>query len=328
MSNIAKIKNPEGWVLGRGARAEELGRFIVASAETRCPTIIIGETGSGKEAVARVIHSTSGRAPERFVPVNCPATPDTLFESLFWGKRKGSYTGADATTDGYFQNANGGTLFLDEICELGVLIQPKLLRAIQTSKVRRLGDSSEQDVDLHLVCATNRDVLAEMAAGRFREDLYYRLAVLIIEVPPLRERMEDLPLFVDFYLTQYANRYKRERKSVDDATMRQLEQYPWPGNLRELAHVVERSYVLNAPIELPKIRPMEKEPLPTLNHRELRKLATGIALQRSRGNVSRAASLCGVAPQTIRKLAPPTAPILRRRSEPSSNGAPHEATSH
>ena len=330
MDHISKLKNPDGWVLGRGPRAQELARYIAASAETGCPTIISGETGSGKEAVARLIHSTSGRSTKRFVPVNCPATPDPLFESLFWGKRKGSFTGADSTTDGHFQNADGGTLFLDEICELGILVQPKLLRAIQTLKVQRVGDSDEKDVDVHLVCATNRDLTAEIAAGRFRQDLFFRLAVLVIEVPPLRDRIEDLPLFVDYCLKQYAAKYRRAEKTVDAAQMRIFEGYPWPGNLRELAHLIEQAYVLDGPIQLPKIRPMEKEPLPTLNHRELRVMASGIALARSHGSPSKAARLCGVSVPTLLRLAPATAPLVTRKrsTAPSGNGAPHPAEAH
>jgi two-component system, NtrC family, response regulator AtoC len=209
-------------------------------ASSRAPILIMGESGTGKELVARAVHTNSDRAGRPLIPVNCGAIPASLMEAEFFGHVKGAYTGAVSDQKGYFERADGSTLFLDEIGELPRDLQVKLLRALQESQINRVGDSKLMSLDFRLIAATQRDLEVEVKAGRFREDLYYRLNVFPVRLPPLRERSEDIPLLVDHFLSQATRRGLR----ISEAAQRRLMAYGWPGNVRELANVVERAAIL------------------------------------------------------------------------------------
>jgi two-component system, NtrC family, response regulator AtoC len=229
------------------AAAPEMVRVMEKARKVaKHPTTILleGATGTGKELMARLIHSESTRSQGAFVAVNCGAVPDNLLESEFFGHVKGAFTGADRDRDGLFEAADGGTLFLDEVGEIPDFLQVKLLRVLQEGEVRRVGESASRRTDTRIVAATNRDLEAEVAAGRFREDLYYRIAVVTLRIPSLKERPEDLPLLVRHFLKRHAERLGIEVTGVDPLAMRVLAAHEWPGNVRELENVLERAMVL------------------------------------------------------------------------------------
>ena len=230
-------------LVGDGAAMQKLRATIRTVAPTRTTVLVLGETGTGKELVARAIHAASPRAERRFVAVNCAAIPAPLLESELFGHVRGAFTDAVRDKPGLFEDADGGTLFLDEVGELPLPLQAKILRALQESEIRRVGDTDAIKVDVRLVAATLRDLPAEVAAGRFREDLYYRLAVVPLAVPPLRERAEDIPQLARFFAERHAARHKRQVALTDDAAQL-LARQPWPGNVRDLENVVERAVVL------------------------------------------------------------------------------------
>ena len=227
---------------------------VVAPAD--CAVLIQGETGTGKEVIAQAIHEASPRRQHRFVAVNCAAIPAALLESELFGHERGAFTGAVAQRLGRFQAADRGTLFLDEIGELPIELQPKLLRALQEREVERLGCSHATRVDVRIVAATNQNLEQMVRERRFRMDLYYRLKVFPITLPPLRERIGDIPLLVDHFLRSYAHRQGKSIEFVPDEVMAAIETYSWPGNIRELQNFIERSViltrgpVLQAPIEV------------------------------------------------------------------------------
>src|ERR1700761_3454911 len=213
------------------------------AAPSSATVLILGESGTGKELVARFIHEHSARAKAPFVAVNCSAIPETILEAELFGHEKGSFTGAFAKRDGRFARAAGGTLFLDEIGELSPAVQVKLLRVLQEGEYEPLGGNTTKS-DVRIVAATNRDLVSEVAAGRFREDLYYRLNVIAVTAPPLRARREDIPLLVDHFLGVYCTKNGRARLTVPSEVLRKLMDYSWPGNVRELENVIERAAVL------------------------------------------------------------------------------------
>ncbi|MBI4513429.1 MAG: sigma-54-dependent Fis family transcriptional regulator [Gemmatimonadetes bacterium] len=213
--------------------------------------LITGESGTGKEVIARHVHAESPRADGPFVPVNCGAIPENLLESELFGHVKGAYTGATTDRPGLFEEANGGTLFLDEIGELPQPLQVKLLRALQEGEIRRVGESAARKVDVRILCATARDLQKEVQEGRFRSDLFYRINVVYIHIPPLRHRREDIPRLVEHFIDKYRRQLGVAIKGVEPDAMRALENYPWPGNVRELENVIERGIVL---AEGPRIR--------------------------------------------------------------------------
>jgi two-component system response regulator AtoC len=231
-------------IIGDGPSMQKLKTTIKVVAPTRTTVLIQGESGTGKELVARAIHEASPRRTKRFVAINCAAIPATLLESELFGHVRGAFTDAVRDKPGLFEDADGGTLFLDEVGELPIPLQAKLLRALQESEIRRVGDSASIKVDVRLIAATLRDLTAEVAAGRFREDLYYRLNVLPVAVPALRERTEDIPQLVGFFVARHAARHHRNVE-VSDAAVEALAQQPWPGNVRELENVIERALVLS-----------------------------------------------------------------------------------
>ncbi|MCC4260182.1 sigma-54 dependent transcriptional regulator [Pseudomonas aestusnigri] len=233
-------------ILGISPPIERLRNQISKLARSQAPLYISGESGSGKELVARRIHALSPRAEQPFVPVNCGAIPSELMESEFFGHRKGSFSGAVADKPGLFQAANHGTLFLDEVADLPMAMQVKLLRAIQEKAVRAVGSQHEEAVDVRLLCATHKDLANEVAQGRFRQDLFYRINVIELQVPPLRARREDLPLLVRSILSRLAKRANRPAPApaVTEAGMERLLNYRFPGNVRELENALERAFTL------------------------------------------------------------------------------------
>ena len=232
-----------GPLLGASPSMKDVYRLIEMAAPTAAPVLISGETGTGKELVARTIHERSPRRTQPFVAVNCSAIPDTLLESELFGHEKGSFTGALERRAGLFELADTGTIFLDEITEMSGTLQAKYLRTLQDGTLRRLGGKAEIQVDVRVVAATNKDPLRAVQDGKFREDLYYRLSVLNIALPPLRQRPEDILLLVEAFIQEFNGKYARSVTAVDDAVMNLALQHRWPGNVRELRNAVERAVV-------------------------------------------------------------------------------------
>jgi two-component system response regulator PilR (NtrC family) len=231
-------------MLGKSPPMREVFDFVQRVAPTKTSLLITGESGTGKELVARALHGLSERRDRPFVAVNCGAIPENLLESELFGHVKGSFTGAVANKLGLFEVADGGTLFLDEIGDMPLALQVKVLRAIQDKTFKRVGGTQDIHVDVRILCATNRDLDEEVRAGRFREDLFYRLNVIEVHLPALRERREDIPQFVHFFLDKYARELGREVSEVDPAVISALESYPFPGNVRELENLMERAVTL------------------------------------------------------------------------------------
>lgn len=228
---------------GHSAAMQEVRRSLLRLARSMAPVVISGESGSGKERAARAIHALSSRAARPFVAVNCGAIPENLMEAEFFGYVKGAFTGADGDRQGFFQAAHGGTLMLDEVADLPLTMQVKLLRALQERRVRKIGESREDPVDVRVVCASHQNLARLVAAGRFREDLFYRLNVLELRMPTLRERGEDVPVLAGVLLEQLAARYGDPRpKRLTRQALQQLCAYPFPGNVRELDNLLERAY--------------------------------------------------------------------------------------
>ncbi|HEX2254015.1 MAG TPA: sigma-54 dependent transcriptional regulator, partial [Thermoanaerobaculia bacterium] len=231
-------------IIGKSRRMQEVFALVERVARTSSTVLIHGESGTGKELIARAIHFAGPRAGKRFLSVNCGAMPENLLESELFGHERGAFTGAVKEKLGLFQAADGGTLFLDEIGEMTPTMQVKLLRALQEKVVRKVGGTAEEPVDVRIIAATNQDLSALIEAGEFREDLYYRINVIPVDLPPLRDRREDIPLLVDFFLDKYGREMGVEPKRVTAEAMRALESYSWPGNVRELENVVERALAL------------------------------------------------------------------------------------
>jgi DNA-binding NtrC family response regulator len=298
--------------------ALEIIRAVAPTSET---VLIEGESGTGKELLARALHEESRRAGRPFVAVNCAAMPEGLIESTLFGHERGAFTGAASRFIGAFERADGGSLLLDEISELRLDLQAKLLRAIQQKQFERVGGGRPIRVDVRIIATTNRDLKAAVAEGRFRRDLYYRLNVFPVRVPPLRERLEDVPLLVRHFVDEYARDLGIDPPQVEPQTLRALSDRVWPGNVRELQHAVVRAVVLKrqGPLEFADFRLEEagrpiaegladelgsaREPQPewgTLNLRELERCAIERALGRTGGNRARAARLLGISDRTLR----------------------------
>ncbi|HAD13465.1 MAG TPA: response regulator [Saprospirales bacterium] len=240
-----QVKNSKGvTMIGDSGPILAIKKMLEKVAPTESRVLITGQNGTGKELVARWIHEKSNRADGPMVEVNCAAIPSELIESELFGHKKGSFTGAIADRPGKFESANGGTLFMDEIGDMSLDAQAKVLRALQESKITRVGDSKEIKVDVRVLAATNKDLRAEIAAGRFREDLYHRLAVIVVQVPSLNERREDIPLLVEHFNRRIADDYGHSPKSFGPGAMQALQDYDWTGNIRELANVIERLFIL------------------------------------------------------------------------------------
>ena len=231
-------------ILAKSPQMQAIFKTITKIAEYKTTALITGESGVGKELIARALHSKSSRRGGPFVAVNCGAIPEPLLESELFGYRRGAFTDAVADRAGLFEQANGGTLLLDEVGELPLSLQVKLLRVLQEETIRRLGDNKDLKIDVRILAATHRDLAAETKAGRFREDLYYRINVLPIHVPPLRERREDIPILLDHFLARNNARFNTQIRGFDAEARRLLLEYAWPGNVREMENTIERAMVL------------------------------------------------------------------------------------
>src|ERR1700729_3613872 len=233
-------------IIGQSPNMRAIFELIQTIAPQSSRVLITGESGTGKELVARAIHENSARSQAPFITINCGAFPETLLESELFGYMRGSFTGANENRRGLFQAADGGTLFMDEIGNMSLTMQVKLYRVLQEGKVRPLGSTEESDVDVRVIAATNKDFAKEIAEGRFREDLYYRLSVIPIHVPALRERREDIPLLARSFLDRYSKSMNKKIEAIEPEAMRRLEVYDWPGNVRELENTIERAVALEA----------------------------------------------------------------------------------
>ena len=231
-------------ILAKSPQMTAIFKTITKIAEYKTTALITGESGVGKELIARALHTKSSRRGGPFLAVNCGAIPEPLLESELFGYRRGAFTDAVADRAGLFEQANGGTLLLDEVGELPLSLQVKLLRVLQEETIRRLGDNKDLKIDVRILAATHRDLAAETKAGRFREDLYYRINVLPIHVPPLRERREDIPILLDHFLARNNARFNTQIRGIDPEARRLLLEYAWPGNVREMENTIERAMVL------------------------------------------------------------------------------------
>ncbi len=295
-------------LIGNSEAVRNVSALIeVAGKNPDTPVLVTGESGTGKELVARLIHLSSGRKGGRFQAVNCAAVPNELFESEFFGYERGAFTDAKSSRNGFFRAADGGTLFLDEVGELSLQQQTKLLRVIEDSQVRPVGSDDSVPVDVRIVCATNRDLKELMDEGRFRLDLYYRLSVLVIGVPPLRERPEDIPLLIDFFLDSLCGRMGRKRLTVDPASVSALCSYSFPGNVRELRNMVERAVIAGSePVRIPLPASFEHRDSPAAGSpvlvlAELERGAILKALELEGGIRTRAAHLLGITRQALER---------------------------
>jgi two-component system, NtrC family, response regulator PilR len=233
-------------IIGTSSKMRAIFELIQNIAPQSSRVMITGESGTGKELVARAIHENSARASKPFITINCGAFPETLLESELFGYLRGAFTGANENRPGLFQAANGGTLFMDEIGNMSVTMQVKLYRVLQEGKVRPLGSTEETDVDVRVIAATNKDLEREIAGDRFREDLYYRLSVIPIKLPALRERREDIPLLARYFLDRFSASMGKQVEGIEPEAVRRLEVYDWPGNVRELENTIERAVALES----------------------------------------------------------------------------------
>jgi transcriptional regulator with PAS, ATPase and Fis domain len=297
-------KNPYP-IIGRSRQIQGLVHLINLMAENSSTTVLIeGETGTGKELVARNIHILSRRADKPFVDINCASVPEHIFESELCGHEAGAFTDAKTTKKGLFEIAEGGTLFLDEIGEMPQPLQAKLLRIIETKTFRRVGGTRDIKVDVRIIAATNKDLGECTKEGSFREDLYYRLNVMPIKIPPLRERAEDIPLLAEFFLFDTAGNMNRKVSSIDKDALKALSSYKWPGNIRELRNVLERAVILchgqvitTGHLTLPVSAPEETPELLTLS--EVERIHIRNVLASSGNNRTKAAKLLGISRSTL-----------------------------
>ena len=304
--HFASEKSLPPHVIARSPLTIELFQQVALIAPSEARVFITGDSGTGKEVVADVIHAWSARANGPLVKVNCAAIPETLLESELFGHEKGSFTGASATRIGRFEEADGGTIFLDEIAEMTSALQAKLLRVTQDGKFQRIGSNREIRTNARLIAASNRDLEAEVKAGRFREDLFYRLNVVELNLPPLRERREDILPLTDLFISQLA----RSRARLAEATADCLKNYPWPGNVRELRNVIERAVLLSQselilPEHLPaKLRDAAKQATPALTldtqtMDEIERNAIIVALKQHKSNRTETAKALGISRRAL-----------------------------
>ena len=301
-------------IIGKSAKMREIFEIIAHISDLPANVLILGESGTGKELIARAIHRHSARSERPFVPLNCAAIPETLLESELFGHVRGAFTDARKDRRGLFQEANGGVLFLDEISEIPLNLQAKLLRIIEDKEVRPLGANQSEKVDARLVSACNRDLEQLVQEGRFRQDLYYRLNVIRIALPPLRQRPEDIPMLVDHFMRKFADQANRKIEGIEQDALAALMNYRWPGNVRELEHTIERAALLGKGSNL-SLRDL---PLPLLEHdddavteaaaksytlRDLERQYIMRVMETTNGNKTEAARILGVDRTTLyRKL--------------------------
>jgi DNA-binding NtrC family response regulator len=300
-----------GRIIGNSPGIRGVYRVVEQAAPTAASVLIWGESGTGKELVAQTIHELSPRATFPFVAINCAAIPETLLESEIFGHEKGAFTGAQDRRIGVFELAHRGTLFLDEIAEMVPATQVKLLRVLQERTFRRLGGRQEQSVDVRIIAATNMNPDEAVKSGKLREDLYYRLNVFAVELPPLRARREDIPLLIQNFLNEFNRTNNKSIRGVDQEAMHVLENYPWPGNIRELRNIIERATILAEsefiePRHLPPaLIERGEESLPTLTIApgttvdEAERLLILLTLEHTRNNKTRAAGILGISLKTL-----------------------------
>ncbi|MCB0405978.1 MAG: sigma-54-dependent Fis family transcriptional regulator [Bdellovibrionales bacterium] len=297
-------------LIGKSPAMQRVFDLVRRVSQARANVLITGESGTGKEMVARAIHENGPRKGAPFVAINCAAIPENLLESELFGHAKGSFTGASQRKIGLFEEGNGGTVFLDEIGDMDLALQAKLLRVMQDKSIRPVGDTQSRSVDVRVIAATNKDLPEEIKAGRFREDLYYRLSVIPFVIPPLRERVEDIPLLVEHFIEKYAAVNASPVRSCSQGTMKKLTGYHWPGNVRELENLIERIIVLSTnetitEAEIPELHQADPEQffksatsdLPTVEELEHRYIQ--LVLQKTGGRKDRAADILGINRRTL-----------------------------
>lgn len=295
-----QISKPFGEIIGKSPAIHEVFGLIDKVAKTDANVLILGENGTGKELIARAIHQRSLRKDNSFVSVDMGAITETLFESELFGHKKGAFTDAREDRPGRFELANGGTLFLDEIGNLSLSLQSKLLSALQARQVTRVGSNQATPVDIRLICATNMPLHQMVKEGTFRQDLLYRINTVEIKVPPLADRMEDIPLLAQHYLDHYAKKYHKSVSTISPGATDKLKRYAWPGNIRELQHSIERAVIMTDSPSLQESdflfsRPVSSSASPeTLNLDEVEKAAIVKALSLYSGNISKAADELGL----------------------------------
>ncbi|MCX7996045.1 MAG: sigma-54 dependent transcriptional regulator [candidate division WOR-3 bacterium] len=301
-ANLKRERERPSEIIGESRVMKNILNLVDKIAQTDTTVLILGESGTGKELIAREIHRRSKRAGYNFVTISCAALPETLLESELFGYKKGAFTGATTDKDGLFVVANKGSFFLDEIGDAPPSIQMKILRLLEEREIVPLGATKPIKVDVRLIAATNKDLYDEVKKGRFREDLYYRLNVIPITIPPLRQRKEDIPLLAEYFLKSICVRENLGERRLLKSTLDLLQDYSWPGNVRELKHVIERAavladtyYIKPEHLSLPGIK---IEPLKKLEDTEIKK-----ALKECKGNISEAAKRLGISRSTLyRKL--------------------------
>jgi DNA-binding NtrC family response regulator len=299
-------------IVGRSQKMQEALAIMKKVAGSTATVLIAGESGTGKELIARAIHYNSPRKSKPFIALNCAAIPENLFESELFGYEPGAFTGASARKIGLFEAANGGTLFLDEIGDMPLMMQSKLLRVLQDKEIRRLGSKDPITIDVRIIAATNKDLEKELSKSSFREDLYYRLKVVTIQLPPLRERKEDIPELADFFRAKYSREFGKRIRGLDQAALKALNEYTWPGNIRQLESVIERAVILSdqETISLSDIKSELRTSQPIgsfdfdlseegINFEELEKDLLRKAMTKSHGIVAKAAKLLGMSYKTF-----------------------------
>lgn len=302
--------NYEG-VIGKSENMQRLFYLVDRIARSKANILLTGESGVGKDVFARLIHKKSSQELKRFVPINCGAIPENLIESELFGHEKGAFTGAIQMKRGKFELAHNGTLFLDEVGELPLPMQVKFLRVLQEKQFYRVGSEKSIQVDVRIIAATNKDLMEEIKRGRFREDLYYRLNVVNLEIPSLRERREDIPLLAEKFLVEFAEEYNKKMKYIDIETLEYLMEYEWKGNVRELRNVVERSVLFadsdeelllkeHLPIEITGIvKERVSKDKKHMSLRDYEKIIIENTLKRNDGNKTKVAGILGIRRQTL-----------------------------
>jgi DNA-binding NtrC family response regulator len=291
-------------IIGQSVSMQRIFQTIDRVAQTDANVLILGENGTGKELIARAIHAHSARRQETFATVDLGSITETLFESELFGHKRGSFTDAKEDRAGRFELANNGTLFLDEIGNLSMPLQAKLLTAIQNRRVSRVGSGKDTPINIRLICATNMPLYDMVKENRFRQDLLYRINTIEVEIPPLRDRLEDIPLLTNHFLKQYTQRYNKSISKVSDAAMTRMSKHPWPGNIRELQHAIERAVILsNSSVLQPEDFNFNTNPgkesdqqlnLDQYNLDEVEKLLIRKVLKKYNGNITQAASELGL----------------------------------
>jgi len=297
-------EDPASLIIGGDVAVRRIAHHAERAAQVECAVLITGETGTGKEVWARLLHRLSPRRDNHFIPVNCAALTPTLAESQLFGHERGAFTGAAGASLGVFRAAHQGVVFLDEVGDMPLELQPKLLRVLQEGEVTPVGAAHPVKINVQVIAATNRNLEAEVADGRFREDLYYRLNLVELRMPPLRDRTADIPLFIEYFSRKFSKRYNRPLWQPSPEALRSFCEYRWPGNIRQLSYVIEQSYVLECEPMLPgqHVAQAGGVDLPFTDLCKLREAAVEQALRTARGHKGQAARLLGVHPNTMTRL--------------------------